>query len=174
MASTLSPASSAPVNSDRRSRGRSGARPRMRPKLGTGTLRINPAAHAIGAPIATAAQAIDSAQPPTPKLSTGTFATAQPISVPETTAINVTPSQRPGGGTDAVRLAAAPATPNTKAASSAPPAACQRQPGWFDTGAPQVNLGVRAAASNRPQWPPTVPSSRRFQGWSNASMTLTR
>ena len=31
---------------------------------------------------------------------------------------------------------------------------------------PHVNLGVRRYASKRPQCPPTVPSSWRFQGWS--------
>ena len=42
--------------------------------------------------------------------------------------------------------------------SATPPAACQRQCGWFDTGAPQANFCVRGGSSNRPQWPPTVPS----------------
>src|ERR1700704_4370168 len=99
----------------------------MRPKLATGMLRMSPAAQAIGAAKARAAQAIDTVQPPTRRLSTGTFATVQPISVPDTAAINPPRGQVWGGGTRGARLAATPAMPNTRAANTTPPAACQAQ-----------------------------------------------
>src|SRR4030081_2989371 len=114
-------------------------------------LRMSPAAQAMGAAKASTAQAIDTAQPPTPRLSTGTFTPVQPISVPETIAIKVTPSQRSSGGTTGCRLACTPATPTTRPANTMPPAACQAQKGWLETGAPQANLGARFTASNSPQ-----------------------
>src|ERR1700704_1964730 len=106
------------------SRGRSFGRPRTRPKLATGMLRISPAAQAIGAAKASAAQAIDTTQPPTPRLSTGTFASVQAPGRK-----NPTHGDRAGGRRPEGRAPHTPAMPNTRPANTTPPAACQAQLG---------------------------------------------
>src|SRR5262249_61346672 len=98
-----------------------------------------------------------------PHLTIETHTTIEPRNMPETSAIAAIANQMLAREGASLRLAAKP-TAKTSAAKATPPAACQRQYGWSETGAPQVNLTVRSYASSKPQWPPTVPSCRRFQG----------
>ena len=63
-------------------------------------------------------------------------------------------------------------TPRPPAPRRRPPASANAD-GWTPA-CPRRISAARDASSNRPQWPPTVPSRTRFHGWSKASMRLTR
>src|SRR5262249_5974996 len=120
-----------------------GERPRICAKLGALAPDASAAAPRSGAISATAAQASDRSQSPTVRLSSGTFATVQPISVPDIIAIAASRSHQPMLATAAVRPRTASAVPKIKVASPTPPAACQGQCGWLETAPPQTNLARR-------------------------------
>ena len=138
------------------------------PDQGTATgvrrCRTRAAVPASGATRTTANRASERAQPPTPKLSTGMFAIAQPTKMPGITALAKTPTH--AARDNLLGWPSKATTAKTALASRIPASACQSQCGWFDTGLPQANFALRVSAVISPQWPPTVPSRARFQGWS--------
>src|SRR6476660_6593443 len=101
-----------------------------------------------GVPSATAVSASERDQPPTPRLSSGTFSIVQPISAPPTNAFALTATQN-DTGVSFVRTVSAAA--KTISANKIPPPPCQSQRGWFDTACAPVNFGARVAASKSPQ-----------------------
>ena len=79
---------------------------------------------------------------PTVRLSIGTFAIVQPISVPDTTRNrrNAQPDPRRRRRSPPARRQRGARTPARRSAT--PPAACQRQCGWLETGAAPGELGL--------------------------------
>jgi hypothetical protein len=80
------------------------------------------------------------------------FSTVHPTKTPATAAFTAMAIQiRPSGSGLPARRRALSAVANTKPANNTPPAACQRQCGWFDTGSPQTNFCCRGGSVISPQ-----------------------
>src|SRR5580704_973098 len=136
----------------------------MRLKPGTARPCDIVIAAATGAATDTAINARPRAQPPAPRISVAALAIAQGAKTPAATASTAMPATTGGARSSILLGPAAKAAANTTAASARPRAISQTHEGWFDTGSPQTNFGSRPPAVKTPQYPPTVPSSLRFQG----------
>src|SRR2546427_5883529 len=124
-------------------RGRCAARPRICAKAGAVLPDARAAAPITGDANTAPVQASERSQSPTVRLSSGTFATVQPVRIPDTIAIAAIRNHQAAPAATAVRLRTLSAVAKITAASPTPPAACQRQYGWSDTRPPQANLGWR-------------------------------
>ena len=87
---------------------------------------------------------------------------ASPKVSPVASAIEAAPGSRCHPRSSLPR-APSPKDIKTSAAAPMPRPAFSIQSGWLDTGSPKRNFSSRVVSSKSPQWPPTVPSSRRFQ-----------
>src|SRR5262245_4957294 len=102
--------------------------PTIRKNAGAGVLHMTATLSTIGAAKATTARASERDQPPTPRLSIGTFSIVQPISAPPTNAFALTETQN-DTGVSFVRTVMAAAKTRTANKMPAPP--CQSQNGWL-------------------------------------------
>src|SRR5262249_22280347 len=105
------------------------ARPSICAKLGAVVPDAAATAATTGDASAVAAQASERSQSPTVRLSSGTFATVQPIRMPATVAITAIRNQQRESSAAALGPRTASALAKITAASPTPPAACQGQCG---------------------------------------------
>src|SRR6516164_1507911 len=92
--------------------------------------------------------------------------TVTPNRIPPVVADIPTASQEASRGCQGLRRNASHAEPNTRIASTIPLPMANFQDGKLVMGMPGGYFSERCTESNNPQYPPTVPSSWRFQGWS--------
>ena len=140
--------------------------PNTSTKVGTDRPDIRAFAPTRGVAIAASNSTPQRSDPPRPKLSTIRRSCATPTRMPAAVADNPTAIHDATRGDHGRRRSVSMATAKVATASSNPAPICHFHRGKLLTATPAGYFKARAPASISPQYPPTVPSSARFQGWS--------